>query len=232
MARTRARVLVVDDEAQYIRAVRANLEASGYAVLSAADGQTALLLAADGKPDLILLDIRLPDLDGYQVCAQVREFSAVPVIMLTALAETTDKIKGLDAGADDYITKPFSADELLARIRAALRRVEMDERDTSQPVFRAGRVAVDFYRRLVRVDDQIVRLTPTEYRLLCEMIKQAGRVLTPAYLLEKVWGKGYEGDDQVVWLAIHRLRRKIEPDPNHPQFIQTNPGMGYLFVQP
>lgn len=232
MPQTRTRVLVVDDEPQYIRAIRINLEASGYAVISAPDGQTALQLAADERPDLILLDVRLPDLDGYEVCSRVREFSTVPVIMLTALAETADKIKGLEVGADDYVTKPFSAGELLARIRAALRRAEMNERQTSEPIFRAGRLEVNFDQHLVRLDGQVVRLTPTEYCLLCEMTKQPGHVLTPGYLLERVWGEGYEGDDQLVWLAIHRLRRKIEPDPNNPQFIQTNPGAGYLFVQP
>ena len=232
MSKESIRVLVVDDEPRYIRAIRTTLQPSGYAVFSAPDGQTAIQFATDQEPDLILLDIRLPDLSGYEVCRQIREFSTVPIIMLTALAETDDKIKGLEAGADDYVTKPFSAGELLARVRAALRRIELDNRSMGQPVFRAGNFEVDFNQRLVRIDDRPVRLTPTEYRLLCEMINRAGQVLVPAYLLEKVWGEGYEVDEHLVYLAIHRLRRKIERDPDSPQLIQNRPGMGYLFVAP
>jgi two-component system KDP operon response regulator KdpE len=232
MGKGKTCILVVDDEPQYLRAIRDTLEPSGYVVLTAPDGQTAIQRAADENPNLILLDVRLPDLDGYEVCRRIREFSAVPIVMLTAMAETTNKIKGLDAGADDYLTKPFSAGELLARVRAALRRVELDERSDPEPVFRAGNLEVDYDRRRVRVDDQEVRLTPTEYRLLCEMIKQAGRVLVPAYLLERVWGEGSAGDDYLVHQAIHRLRRKIERDPTNPQFIQSRPGTGYLFALP
>jgi DNA-binding response OmpR family regulator len=232
MNKDKARILVVDDEPRYVRAIQVNLQASGYEVLAARDGQTAIDLAASEAPDLILLDIRMPGLDGYEVCRRIREFSAVPIIMLTALAEDADKVKGLDTGADDYVTKPFSADELLARVRAALRRVELSERQEPHPTFQAGDLLVDFARQRVFVHGQEVNLTPTEYRLLYELVKQAGRVLVPEYLLEKVWGIGYEGENRLLWQAIHRLRRKIEPDPQNPQYIQTRPGIGYVFALP
>jgi DNA-binding response OmpR family regulator len=231
MNKDRVRVLVVDDEPRYVRAIQVNLEASGYEVLAARNGQTAIELAASEAPDLILLDIRMPGLDGYEVCRRIREFSAVPIIMLTAMAEDADKVKGLDIGADDYVTKPFSADELLARVRSALRRVELSERQAPHPTFQAGDLLVDFARQRVFVCDLEVNLTPTEYRLLCELVRQAGRVLVPDYLLEKVWGMGYEGENRLLWQAVHRLRRKIEPDPRNPQYIQTRPGLGYVFAQ-
>ena len=232
MNKGKVRILVVDDELRYVRAIQVNLEASGYEVLTARDGQTAIDLAASEAPDLILLDIRMPGLDGYEVCRRIREFSAVPIIMLTALAEDADKVKGLDTGPDDYVTKPFSADELLARVRAALRRVELSERQEPHPTFQAGDLLVDFARQRVFVRGQEVNLTPTEYRLLYELVKQAGRVLVPEYLLEKVWGIGYEGENRLLWQAVHRLRRKIEPDPENPQYIQTRPGIGYVFALP
>lgn len=225
-------ILVVDDEPRYVRAIQINMEASGYKVLAARDGQTAIELAASEEPDLILLDIRMRGLDGYGVCRRIREFSAVPIIMLTALAEDADKVKGLDTGADDYVTKPFSADELLARVRAVLRRVELSERQDPHPTFQAGDLLVDFARQRVFACGQEVNLTPTEYRLLCELVRQAGRVLVPEYLLEKVWGMGYEGENRLLWQAVHRLRRKIELDPRNPQYIQTRPGIGYVFVFP
>jgi DNA-binding response OmpR family regulator len=226
----KTRVLVVDDELRYVRAVQVNLEASGYEVLSAQDGQTAIEIAASQEPDLILLDIRMPGLDGCEVCQRIREFSSVPIIMLTALAEDADKVQGLDVGADDYVTKPFSADELMARVRAALRRVELSEQEDPAPTFKAGDLKVDFARQRVFLSGEEVRLTPTEYRLLCELVKQPGRVLTPEVLLERVWGVGYEGENQLVWQAIHRLRRKIERNPQDPQYIQTRSGLGYCFA--
>jgi DNA-binding response OmpR family regulator len=225
-------ILVVDDEPRYIRAIQINLEASGYEVITARDGQTAIELAASEEPDLVLLDIRMVGLDGYEVCRRIREFSAVPIIMLTALAEDADKVAGLDVGADDYVTKPFSADELLARVRAALRRVELSERQDPSSTLQAGDLLVDLAQQRVFVRSQEVNLTPTEYRLLCELVRQAGRVLVPEYLLEKVWGMGYEGENRLLWQAVHRLRRKIERDPRNPQHIQTRPGIGYVFALP
>jgi two-component system KDP operon response regulator KdpE len=223
------RILVTDDEPKYVRALQVNLEASGYEVLTAQDGLTAVELAASERLDLIMLDIKMPGLDGYEACRRIREFSAVPIIMLTALAENADKIKGLDAGADDYVTKPFSADELLARVRAVLRRVELSGQKETNHTFQAGDLVVDFSQRRVFITDQEVDLTPTEYRLLCELVKQPGRVLVPEYLLEKVWGIGYEGETRLLWQAIHRLRQKIEHDPRNPEYIQTKSGIGYIF---
>ncbi len=225
-------ILVVDDEPRYVRAIRFNLEASGYEVLTARDGQTAIELAATEEPNLVVLDIRLADLDGFEVCQRIREFSQVPIIMLTALAEDTDKVKGLDVGADDYVTKPFSADELLARVRATLRRVRVSERQEPHPIFQAGDLVVDFAQQRVFARCQEVKLTPTEYRLLHELIREADRVLVPEYLLKSVWGTGYEGENHLLWQAVHRLRRKIEQDPKNPQYIQTRPGVGYVFVMP
>ena len=232
MSVNRAHILVVEDEPRYLRAIKINLEASGYEVSTARVGQTAIQLAADEEPDLVLLDIKMPGVNGYEVCRRIREFSKVPIIMLTALAQDADKVKGLDIGADDYVTKPFSVDELLARVRAALRRVGLSEQRDAHPVFQAGDLLVDFARQRVFIRREEVDLTPTEYRLLCELVKQAGRVLVPEYLLEKTWGVGYEGENRLLWQAIHRLRRKVEPDPRNPQYIQTRPGMGYVFVPP
>jgi DNA-binding response OmpR family regulator len=224
--------LVADDEPRYVRAIRVNLEASGYQVITASDGPTAVGLAAAEEPDLVILDIRMPDLDGYQVCQQIRQFSAVPIIMLTALAEAADKVRGLDIGADDYVTKPFSADELMARVRAALRRVDLATRAEINSDFEAGDLRVDLTQKRVFVRGQEIALTPTEYRLLSELIKAADRVLVPEYLLENVWGIGYVGENRLLWQAIHRLRRKIELDPQNPQVIQTRAGIGYIFVSP
>jgi DNA-binding response OmpR family regulator len=228
----KVRILVVDDEHRYVRAIQVNLKASGYEVLTASNGQTAVDLVATEELDLIVLDIRMPGMDGFEVCQRIREFSAVPIIMLTALASDADKVKGLDIGADDYVTKPFSAEELLARVRAALRRVELSERKEPRPTFQAGDLLVDFARQRVFVRDQEVNLTPIEYRLLCELVRQAGRVLVPEFLLDKVWGLGYEGENRLLWQAIHRLRQKIERDPRDPLYIQTRPGIGYVFALP
>jgi len=228
----KVRILVVDDELRYVRAIQVNLKASGYEVLTASNGQTAVDLVATEELDLIVLDIRMPGMDGFEVCQRIREFSAVPIIMLTALAADTDKVKGLDIGADDYVTKPFSAEELLARVRAALRRVELSERREPRPTFQAGDLLVDFARQRVFVRDQEMNLTPIEYRLLCELVRQAGRVLVPEFLLDKVWGLGYEGQNRLLWQAIHRLRQKIERDPRDPLYIQTRPGIGYVFALP
>jgi DNA-binding response OmpR family regulator len=232
MTKDKIHILVIDDEPRYVRAIQVNLEASGYKVLTARNGQMAIELAATETPDLILLDIRMPGLNGYETCQRIREFSAAPIIMLTALAEDADKVQGLDMGADDYVTKPFSADELLARVRAILRRVELSKQSDPQPTFQAGDLVVDFARQRVFVREQEVNLTPTEYHLLCELVRQAGRVLVPQYLLEQVWGMGYEGENRLLWQAIHRLRRKIERSPQDSQYIQTRPGIGYVFVLP
>jgi len=228
----KVRVLVAEDEPRYIWAIQTNLEARGYEVLAAPDGQKAVELAASEQPDLVLLDIKMPCLNGYEACRRIREFSTVPIIMITAMAEEADKVLGLDVGADDYVTKPFSVPELLARVRAALRRVEFSEGLPSDSSFQAGDLQVDFVQQRVFIRGQDVELTPTEYRLLCELVKQPGRLLVLDYLMEKVWGPGCEGGDRLIRQAIHRLRRKIERDSRHPEYIQTRPGLGYVFTPP
>ncbi len=228
----KVQILVVDDEPRYVWAIRLNLESRGYEVLTAGDGQTALEIAAVESPDLVILDIRLPRLDGFEVCRRLREFSTVPIIMLTALAEDADKVAGLDVGADDYVTKPFSAEELLARVRAALRRVEYTEGVVASPTVQAGDLLVDLGRQRVFAGDRELNLTAIEYRLLAELAKNAGRVLVPDYLLERVWGPGYEGEVHLVRQVIHRLRSKIEPDPKNPRYVETRHGIGYVFSKP
>ena len=222
-------ILIADDDPRYLRLIRVNLEASGYAVITAQDGQAAVALTASYAPDLVLLDILMPEIDGYTVCTKIREFSNVPIIMLTALGETDDLVKGLDAGADDYITKPISVRELLARVRAALRRGQISQLDYT-PTFETNGLRVDFVSRRVFVQEQEVNLALTEYRLLCELVTHAERVITPAQLLEKIWGAGYENHTQLVWQGIHRLRQKIEIAPDAPRHIQTRPGIGYIFT--
>lgn len=226
----KTRILVAEDEPRYIWAIQTNLEARGYEVLTASNGQQAVELAADAQPDLILLDIKMPILNGYEACRRIREFSTVPIIMITAMAEESDKVLGLDLGADDYVTKPFSVPELLARVRAALRRVEFTEGLPSDLCYEAGDLRVDFSQKRVFVRGQEIQLTPTEYRLLCELVKQPGRILIPDYLTEKVWGPGYDEGEKLIRQAIHRLRRKIEADPRHPKYICTRPGLGYVFL--
>jgi DNA-binding response OmpR family regulator len=212
MSKGKVRVLVVDDEPRYVRAIQVNLEGSGYEVLTANDGPAAIAQAANEAIDLVLLDIRMPGLDGYEVCRRIRQFSSVPIIFLTARAETADKIQGLELGADDYVTKPFSAEELMARVQVVLRRAGHATGGDAAPAFVAGSLRIDFTQQRVFADEKEVLLTPTEYRLL--------------------WGIGYEGETQLVWQAIHRLRYKIEPDPQNPCYIQTRPGIGYLFLSP
>ncbi len=223
-------VLVADDEPKYVYITQLNLEARGYEVLVARDGKTAVELAAREEPDLIILDIRMPGLDGYEACRRIREFSGVPIIMLTAMAEEADKVKGLDLGADDYITKPFGVDELLARVRAALRRAELAEVGEAEPIVRAGELRVDLNQGRVFLGGQEVPLTPIEYHLLSELVRQAGRVVVSERLLEAVWGGEFEGGERALRQAVYRLRQKIEPDPQDPQYIQTRSGLGYVFV--
>jgi DNA-binding response OmpR family regulator len=232
MKKAKYRILVADDEPKYIYLAQLNLEARGYQVLVARDGQTAVELAASQEPDLVILDIRMPGLDGYQACERIRQFSSVPIIMLTAMAESVDKVKGLELGADDYVTKPFSTDELLARVKAALRRVDLAESTQVEPIFQCGDIKVDLAQQRVFVSDREVSLTPIEYHLLSELVKQAERVVSSEHLLEKVWGSGYEGEYTTLRQAVYRLRKKIEPDPQNPRYIQTRPGLGYVFASP
>ena len=227
-----ATILVVDDEPRYVRWISVNLRASGYRMLTAADGQSALESTARERPDLVLLDIGLPVLDGLEVCRRIREFSTVPIIMLTARAAEADKVAGLECGADDYLAKPFGPPELLARVRAALRRARYAEAPAGDPVFRHGDLTIDYARCEVRRDGRPVALTPTEYKLLVHLARRAGRVLVPEELLAAVWGPEYREETQHVRLYISRLRRKIEPDPERPSHVLTKPGIGYLFAPP
>jgi two-component system KDP operon response regulator KdpE len=220
-------VLVADDDPRLLKLVQRNLELNGYRVLTAMDGNNALRMAEAEELDLLLLDIMMPGMDGRDVCRRVRDFSTVPIIILTARDAEEDKVSGLDAGADDYLTKPFGSMELLARVRAALRRAQLANGEHGQPVFQTGELEVDFAQQVARVSSQQVNLTPTEFRILSFLARNAGRVVTQADLLTKVWGPEYKDEAHLLRVNIARLRGKIEPDPGSPRFIITRPGIGY-----
>lgn len=227
----RPRVLVVDDEPETIKYVSANLRARGYDVLSAEDGQTALEAFRESAVDLVILDIMMPAPDGFEVCRTIRRRSGVPIIMLSARGRERDIVRALDLGADDYLTKPFGVEEMLARVRAALRRIPQTRVAPRHPLIIEG-LEIDFAVRRVAVRGREVQLTPTEYDLLVHLAINAGRVLTHRDLLQAVWGPEYGDETEYVWVYIRRLRRKIEPDPGNPRYILTQPGVGYCFVAP
>jgi two-component system KDP operon response regulator KdpE len=218
------RVLVVDDERAIRRFLHATLNAQGCVIYEAADGQSALMMAAAERPDLIILDLGLPDMDGLEVTRQIREWSQIPIIILSVREQEQDKVSALDAGADDYLTKPFSIGELMARIRVALRRSHLVD---AEPLFSSGDMQVDLSRRLVTVKGTEVSLTPTEYDLLRLLVQHPGKVLTHRQLLQKVWGDAYVNETHLLRVNMSNLRRKIEPDPTRPQYIVTEPGVGY-----
>jgi two-component system KDP operon response regulator KdpE len=218
------RVLVVDDEQPIRRFLRVTLTSQAYTVIEAASGQEALSSAAAQKPDIIILDLGLPDIDGVEVTRLLRQWTQIPIIILSVRGSESDKIAALDAGADDYLPKPFGVGELLARLRAALRRAAQK---ANEPVFTSGNLKVDLVRRLVTVSGQEVQLTPTEYGLLRALVTHAGKVLTHRHLLREVWGAEYGEEFHMLHVNISNLRRKIEPDPARPQFIITEPGVGY-----
>lgn len=218
------RVLVVDDERAIRRYLHAALNAQGYAVFEASGGKEALNMVVADRPDLIILDLGLPDMDGVEVTRQLREWTHIPIIILSVREQDRDKIDALDAGADDYLTKPFSSGELMARMRAALRR---SVQSTSEPVFETDDLIVDLTRRQVRVSGEEILLTPTEYDLLRILVQNAGRVLTHRQLLRQVWGNAYESETHLLRVNMSNLRRKIEPDPTRPRYIITEPGVGY-----
>ncbi len=231
MPARKTRVLVVDDDIRLLRMMRRMLEMEGYAVITASDGETALqLLDGEEAPDLMLLDVMMPGLEGYTLCRRIREFSQLPIIMVTAKGKDEEKVKGLDAGADDYVTKPFSASELVARVRAVLRRSSLTE-EPIVPVFRCQDLKVDFARRQVFLGEREVNLTATEYRVLSYLVRNADRVLTPEQILTSIWGEEYAHDDNLVQANIARLRRKLGEDARDPRFIFTRPGIGYVFVR-
>jgi two-component system KDP operon response regulator KdpE len=218
------RVLVVDDERAIRRYLRAALNAQGYTVYEASTGREALNMVVGDRPDLIILDLGLPDMDGVEVTRQLREWTHIPIIILSVRELETDKINALDAGADDYLTKPFSSGELMARMRAALRHASQA---ASDPVFKTDDLLVDLTRRLVKIRGEEVSLTPTEYDMLRILVQNAGRVLTHHQLLRQVWGIGYENEAHILRVNMSNLRRKIEADPTRPHYIITEPGVGY-----
>jgi two-component system KDP operon response regulator KdpE len=219
------RVLVIDDEPQILRALRRSLEAQDYDVATAEGAEEGLALAAARTPDLVVLDLGLPDLEGTEVIRRLRSWTDVPVIVLSVREGRSDKIEALDAGADDYVTKPFDVEELLARLRAALRRTDTDL--ASEPEVRYGDLQVDLSRRLVRLGDDLVHLTPNEYSLLEAMVTNPGKLLTHQWLLRKVWGRGYGNESHYLHVYVRQLRQKLGDDAAMPRFIITEPGVGY-----
>lgn len=223
-----ARILIVDDEAEIRRALQRNLQAHGFEVITAESGEEALDMLTLHRPDLILLDLGLPGMSGLEVCKQIRTYSHLPIIILSVKDAERDKVRALDSGADDYVSKPFGVDEVLARIRVALRHAALIQGQTQQ-IFTAGPLKVDFTRRLVLLHEQEVKLTPTEYDLLKALINNKGKIMTRQMLLSQVWGTGYGSEAHYLHVYIGQLRRKIEPDPAHPRFITTVSGVGYRF---
>ena len=222
------RVLVVDDEPQIRRALRTSLEAHGYEVAAVGTGEEGVVGAAEQMPDLVLLDLGLPDLDGTEVIRRIRTFSEVPVIVLSVREAQADKVAALDAGADDYVTKPFAMGELLARARAALRRVIPEQ--PAQPTLTYGALEVDLPRRLVTLGDEAVHLTPTEYGLLEAFVSNPGKLLTHQWLLRKVWGQGYGTETTYLRTYVRALRKKLDDDAAAPALIVTEPGVGYRWI--
>ena len=224
------RILVVDDEERMVRFIRLNLEHDGFQVTEAYRGTQAINKMRSNMPDLILLDVMMPDMDGFEVLKLIRETSSVPVIMLTAKGEEEDRVRGLELGADDYVTKPFSPRELVSRVRAVLRRTEMSTGATHGLIEVDDRLKLDFDRREVWVEGKLVQLRPTEYRLLYHLVQNAGWVITHDQILAKVWGYEYSDEPHYVRLYINYLRKKLEKDPSDPKYILTERGVGYRFV--
>ncbi len=228
VAPPRKKILLVDDEAAIVQSLRYNLERSGFSVTAAGDGRSAVALAASEQPDLVILDIMLPLLDGIEACKEIRKTSSVPIIMLTAKDQEFDKVLALELGADDYVTKPFSLGEIIARVKARLRRTEVDleQRDESITI---GEITIDRSRQRLTVRGEVVALAPKEFRLLHVLMENRGRIVTRQMLLEKVWGYDFEGEHQTISVHIRWLREKIEADPNNPRHIITVRSRGYMF---
>lgn len=226
-----ATVLLIEDEPQIRRFLRSALAAGPLTLIEAGTGREGLAQAAGRKPDVVLLDLGLPDQDGLDVTRQLREWSPVPIIVISARGREQDKIDALDAGADDYLTKPFSIGELQARIRVALRHAAARATDTGDPVYEAHGLRVDLAKREVTRDGAVVHLTPTEYRLLTALVKHAGRVLTHRQLLREVWGPGAQEQSHYLRVYVNQLRQKLEADATRPQLLKTEPGVGYRFAE-
>jgi len=231
MTQEEAKLLVIEDESPIRRLLRAALEGCGYRLLEAASGREGLAMAASHRPDLVILDLGLPDMEGLDVIRQLREWTTVPIVILSARGKEGDKVVALDAGADDYVTKPFGMGELTARMRVALRHAAQRESPGEQPAIAVGELAVDFVRREVRLAGNKVHLTPIEYKLLCVLIRNAGRVITHRQLLHEVWGPASEKQAHYVREYMKRLRQKLEPVPARPRHLLTEPGVGYRFME-
>jgi DNA-binding response OmpR family regulator len=228
------KILVVDDAPEIVDSVRLGFAVQWREVdlLAAGTGQQALELVERESPDLVLLDVGLPDIDGFKVLQEIRFFSDVPVVMLTARDDTIDKVKGLELGADDYVTKPFNHLELLARVKAVLRRLDMPAPKSRAPSFKSGDMEMDFDAQELRVKDDTVPLTPTEYKLLYHLVRNAGHTLTHGTLLAKVWGREYRDEVDYLRVYVRRLRDKLGDDPEKPRYIRTERGLGYRFMRP
>lgn len=227
MTEVKATILLVEDEPQMRRFLRITLQGHGYKLLEAQSGQEGLTEAATRNPDIVLLDLGLPDMDGLEVTMRIREWSRVPIIVLSARDQENDKIRALDAGADDYLTKPFGAGELLARIRVALRHLSLQQAGGEEPVFILANLQVDFSKRQVCIDGKKVHVTPIEYKLLSTLIRYAGKVITHGQLMKEVWGPGYADQTHYLRIYMAQLRHKLETDPARPRFFINEPGVGY-----
>ncbi len=227
MSNSKQTILVVEDEVPMRRFLNALVEGHGLRVIEASSGREGIQLAASHNPDVVLLDLGLPDLDGLQVTSRLREWTQTPIIVLSARGMEHDKIEALDRGADDYLTKPFGAGELLARLRVALRHARLKSSEPESTVFSVGALTVDQAARRVTVGGEVVRLTPLQYKLLTTMVQHAGRVLTHRQILKKVWGTGGRGQEHYVRVYMAQLRRKIEQNPARPRYIITETGVGY-----
>ena len=228
-------ILTADDDPQLLRLISRNLQFEGYDVIAVSDGQQALEQIEHHVPDVVLLDVMMPKMDGFTVCQRVREFSTVPIIIVTARGQDQDKIRGLDLGADDYLTKPFSVDELLARVRAVFRRSQFIANEQAQHLRKPvtiGELTIDYTQHLVTMAGKEVPLTPIEYRILAYLAQNAGRVVTQDLLLEHVWGSEYLGESHMLQVNVNRLRHKLEPEPNSPRYLLTKVGVGYLLATP
>lgn len=224
-------ILVVDDEPRIVEAVSMNLDLEGYQVSCASNGYEALEKVTSELPDLIILDVMMPEMDGFETLKKIREISSIPVVMLTVKGEETDKVRGLELGADDYVTKPFSPKELIGRVKAVIRRTEIPSPVPKTEIRVDDNLSIDFGRRKVIVRGKEIHLRPTEYRLLYHLVSNAGRVLTHETLLRRVWGYQYSNEDQYLWLYVTYLRQKLEEDPKHPKYILGERGIGYRFKE-
>ena len=221
-------ILLIDDDDTLLELLSTHVHAAGYHTLTASKGKDGIRIALEARPDLLVLDVMMPEMDGFQACERIREFSTVPIIMLTAKGEEDQQVRGLNLGADDYIVKPFSASELLARVHAVLRRAQRNVQEFSGGIFSHGDLQIDFARAEVKKGGQPISLSATEYRLLLQFARNASKTLTAEQLLQNVWGPEYSEEKEILWVSISRLRQKLEQDPKNPKLIVTRSGEGYM----